>query len=77
MTPPGLALCVPPLSDSQDWEHRGTHGEDIDLIIDVDPGEAQKLIGLIEILVEDWYVARRKREEHLKEIKQIAGAKEA
>jgi hypothetical protein len=32
------------------------------LIIDVDPEEAQLLIGLIEFLIEDWYITRHKRQ---------------
>lgn len=40
----------------------GAHMEaDIDLIVDVDPGEAQAMIGLIESLIEDWYVESHKR----------------
>jgi hypothetical protein len=54
----------------------GAHMEkDINLIIDVEPDEAQKLIGLIEILVEDWYVARQNRAERLVAITQIGEAK--
>ncbi len=56
----------------------GAHMEkDINLMIDVDPNEAEALIRLIEILIKDWYVARREREEHLSEIKGIAAQKEA
>ena len=40
----------------------GAHMEaDIDLIVDVDPGEAQVLIELIESLIDDWYVEAHKR----------------
>lgn len=40
----------------------GAHMEaDIDLIVDVDPGEAQAMIGLVESLIEDWYVESHKR----------------
>ena len=49
--------------------------EDINLIIDVDPNEAGKLISLIEILLKDWYVAREERRKQLTEIKQIAAQK--
>ena len=42
----------------------GAHMEkDIDLIIEVDPGEAQALIELIELLFEEWYVAKYEREQ--------------
>lgn len=56
----------------------GAHMEkDIDVIVEVEPKEAQLLIGLIELLVKDWYVTRHQRQERLKEIKAIAEAKEA
>lgn len=47
----------------------GAHMEkDINLIIDVDADEAASLIGLIEILIKDWYIARHERELQLKKI---------
>ncbi|MGR9252765.1 DUF4145 domain-containing protein [Rhizobium leguminosarum] len=56
----------------------GAHMEkDINLIIDVDPGEAQALIELIEMLFDDWYVARHKRELRLAKVKAIATEKKA
>jgi hypothetical protein len=56
----------------------GAHMEkDINLIIDVDPPEAAKLIGLIELLVNDWYIARHNREERLKEVVALGEAKKA
>jgi hypothetical protein len=42
-------------------------------IQDADAGDAQLLIGLIETLIEDWYVGREGRRKRLEEIKQIAG----
>ncbi len=40
----------------------GAHMEkNIDVIVDVDPNEAELLIGLIEQLLEDWYIARERR----------------
>ena len=55
----------------------GAHMEkDINLLIDVDPGEAEKLIWLIEYLLEDWYIRRHDQEERLKEVVEIADAKE-
>jgi hypothetical protein len=55
----------------------GAHMEkDINVIIDVEPGEAALLIGLIERLIEDWYIARHEREKHLKEIVVLKDAKE-
>jgi hypothetical protein len=54
----------------------GAHMEkDINVIVDVEPNEAQKLIELIETLVEDWYVVRHQREERLRQIAAIADAK--
>lgn len=44
---------------------------DINVIIDVDPGEAQALVELIETLFEDWYGARYRRDERLTRIKSI------
>jgi hypothetical protein len=55
----------------------GAHMEkDIDLIIDVDPDEAQKLIELIELLIKDWYITRHERKERLASIVSIGEAKD-
>ncbi len=43
-------------------------------ILDTEPSEAKLLIGLIETLVQDWYVARQERRKRLDEIRQITGA---
>lgn len=52
----------------------GAHMEkDISVIIDVDPEEAGLLIGLIEVLIDEWYVHRHEREEHMNKV--IAAAK--
>jgi hypothetical protein len=54
----------------------GAHMEkDINLIVDVDPGEADVLIRLLETLFKDWYVNRHERDEQIKEIIAIAKAK--
>ena len=54
----------------------GAHMEkDINLVIDVEPEEASVLIGLIEILLKDWYMARHDRQQHLAGIVNIAQAK--
>ena len=56
----------------------GAHMErDINTIIDVEPNEATALIGLIEMLIEEWYVARHRRQERLKLVKQIGDKKDA
>ncbi len=49
--------------------------KDIDLIVEVDPGEAQALIGLAEKLFEEWYVARHNRQQRLARIAAIAAEK--
>ncbi|MBB5703769.1 hypothetical protein FHS76_003679 [Ochrobactrum daejeonense] len=56
----------------------GAHMEgDINVIIDVEPNEAEALIQLLEILFQDWYIARNDREERLKRITEIASVKDA
>lgn len=56
----------------------GAHMEaDINVIIDVDPNEAQILIELVEALFVEWYVARYKRTQRLEKIGQIATEKKA
>jgi hypothetical protein len=40
-------------------------------ILDTEPGEAKMLVGLIETLIEDWYVGREERRKRLEGIKQI------
>lgn len=55
----------------------GAHMEkDINLIIDVDPKEAELLIKLIEMLFEEWYVHRYERELKLKAIVDVADNKD-
>jgi hypothetical protein len=34
------------------------------LIVDVEPGEAELLLKVVETLIDDTYIAREKREEH-------------
>ena len=47
----------------------GAHMEkDVNMIVDIDPGEAQKLVRLLELLLKDWYIARHEREELYREI---------
>lgn len=54
----------------------GAHMEkDINVIVEVDPEEAQLLISLIESLVTDWYVVRHEREARLKALVSVAAAK--
>ncbi len=56
----------------------GAHMEkEIDLIVPVDPGEAQALIELVEMLFDEWYGAREQRKSRLARIEGIAGDKKA
>ncbi|HXE92003.1 MAG TPA: DUF4145 domain-containing protein [Terriglobales bacterium] len=55
----------------------GAHMEvDINVIVDVDEGEAGKLIGLIELLMKEWYIARHEREQRVKEVIALAQTKQ-
>jgi predicted transport protein len=72
--------------DSNTWEsidvvrnvgNIGAHMEkDINIIIDVEPEEAQLLISLIEQLVQDWYVHRYSKQERAENLKKLAAQKE-
>ncbi|WP_456683457.1 DUF4145 domain-containing protein [Bradyrhizobium sp. S3.14.4] len=56
----------------------GAHMEkDVSLIVEIDSGEAQILIELIEMLFEEWYVERAKRTQRLAELKALSSQKEA
>ena len=51
--------------------------KDIDLIVPVDPGEAQALIDLVEMLFDEWYGSRERRKTRLARIESIATEKKA
>jgi predicted DNA-binding protein (UPF0251 family) len=54
----------------------GAHMEkNIDVIIPVDEGEAQILIDLVELLFEEWYVARHVRRQKLARVAKLADDK--
>lgn len=56
----------------------GAHMEkDINLIVDVDNGEALKLVRLIELLADEWYATREKRKRQLSELKALGEQKKA
>lgn len=56
----------------------GAHMEkDVNLIIDIDADEAKKLLKLIELLFEKWYIARHDEEMLLADIVEIADEKTA
>lgn len=55
----------------------GAHMEkDINQIVEVDENEAGLLIGLIEMLIEEWYISRYERQQRLANIKQLGQDKE-
>lgn len=55
----------------------GAHMEkDVDLIVDVEPDEAELLIELIELLFEEWYARRQKRLDSTQRLRQVAAAKQ-
>lgn len=49
--------------------------KDINIIVDVEPKEAQLLIGLIEQLVDEWYVSREDRKKRAQSLKDLAASK--
>lgn len=51
--------------------------EDINVIVDVEPREAQLLVELIEILLKDWYVAREQKKLHLEAIVKLSAGKKS
>lgn len=54
----------------------GAHMEkDINFIVDVDPEEAALLIGLVETLLKEWYVAREERKVRMTAVIAAAAAK--
>jgi Domain of unknown function (DUF4145) len=56
----------------------GAHMEkDINLIVSIEADEAQILIELIESLFDEWYVARKKREQRFASVKNISEQKKA
>ena len=54
----------------------GAHMEkDINIIIDVEPHEAELLIQLIELLVDEWYISRHERQLRLQKIIDVSNSK--
>lgn len=51
--------------------------KDINLIVDIDPDEAEKLLKLIELLIDKWYIARHDEESLYSEIMNIDESKQA
>jgi len=55
----------------------GAHMErDIDVIVDVDPGEAKALRQLIELMIDETYIARHAREQKIRAVMLVAENKE-
>jgi hypothetical protein len=75
--PKGVELeTIEAIDAVRDIGNIGAHMErDINVIVEVDAGEAQALIELIEMLFQDWYVARHKRAQRLANVKLIADQK--
>lgn len=56
----------------------GAHPEtDVNLIVDIDTGEAKSLIQFLEVLVEDWYVARDRRTKVIQKVTETADQKKS
>jgi hypothetical protein len=61
---------------TKDVGNIGAHMEkDVNLIIDVNPEEAKQLIGLLEFLFKDWYIAKHTRSEQSKRLRETAELK--
>jgi quinol monooxygenase YgiN len=50
--------------------------KDINLIVDVEPNEADLLVRLIEVLLDEWYIRRHEREDHMQKVIAAAKAKD-
>lgn len=56
----------------------GAHMQrDVNVIVDVEAGEAERLIKLVEALVQEWYVARRERELRVQAVVELGAEKDA
>jgi len=56
----------------------GAHMEkDVSLIVDVEPDEADLLISLIEVLLQEWYVRRQERQNMMAALISVAAEKKA
>ena len=56
----------------------GAHMEkDVDLIVEVEPDEAEKLLWLIELLAKEWYINRDERRRRLANLAAMAEEKAA
>lgn len=56
----------------------GAHMEkDINIIVEVNPDEAGLLIEMIEMFLEDWYIAKHDREQRIAKMRELAAEKKA
>lgn len=56
----------------------GAHGlKDIDVILDIETHEADQLIKLIELFIDEWYIKRENKKLRLAEVKEIAKLKKS
>ncbi len=76
--PPGVSIeSVDAIDHVRKVGNIGAHMErDINLIIPVSSEEAEALIGLAELLFEEWYVAREQRKKRLAQIASISAEKQ-
>jgi len=66
------------LDDLRQLGNIGAHMEkDTNLIIDIDPGEAELLIQLIELLIKEWYITREERTKLFGDIFKLNAEKQA
>ena len=55
----------------------GAHMEkDVNLIVDIEPNEAELLINLVETLLKDWYIARHEKASRLEALVKLGADKE-
>jgi hypothetical protein len=75
--PPGVsAESIDALDHIRQVGNIGAHMEkDINVIIEVDPDEAQVLVDIVELLFQEWYIARKARQDRLAKVKSIAERK--
>lgn len=50
---------------------------ELDIIIGIEPGEAKQLLELVEMFIDEWYVARHNREQRIKKVKELSVEKGA
>ena len=56
----------------------GAHSEeDINLIIDIEPENAEKLVKTIELLIKDWYISRHEQKQLYDDVLTLNNAKKA